>query len=152
MSTPDCTDTPGTTQADTRALRERLAKVLRAQRGLGRPTAAQLAARVMARHLPAAGPHRPPTDEERERLAALRGAVIADSEPGRQWAALDAQERQLLVIYSGLREHNRGEATSSIAAREWHDFTPTERAALGAAVRLLLRRLGRLTGVMRARA
>ena len=141
------------TNTNNGGLRKQWAQVLRAQRRLSNPvpTAAQLAARVMARHLPAAGPHRPPTDEERERLAALRGAVIADSEPGRQWAALDAQERQLLVIYSGLREHNRGEATSSIAAREWHDFTPTERAALGAAVRLLLRRLGRLTGVMRAR-
>lgn len=137
-----------------RALRRQWTQVLRAQRQLRNPppTAAQLAARVMARQLPAAGPHRPPTDEERERMAELRGAVITDTQPGRQWAALDAQERQLLVIYSGLREHNRGEATSSIAAREWHDFTPTERAALGAAVRLLLRRLGRLTGVMRARA
>ena len=141
------------TNTNNSGLRQQWAQVLRAQRRLSNPvpTAAQLAARVMARHLPAAGPPRPPPDEERERLAALRGAVIADSEPGRQWAALDAQERQLLVIYSGLREHNRGEATSSIAAREWHDFTPTERAALGAAVRLLLGRLGRLTGVMRAR-
>ena len=88
MSAPDRSDAPGvfttmthSAPSATRDMRERWAKVLRAQSQLNRPTAAQLAARVMARQLPAAGPHRPPTDEERERLAALRGGLDVDRTP-----------------------------------------------------------------------
>lgn len=78
----------------------------------------------------------------------LRARLVADATATEQWARLGAMERKLLVIYAGLRESNQGESVKSIASREWGEFTPSERAAIGQAIRLLVRRLGRLSGLM----
>lgn len=132
-----------------RARRQQLRDVLRAQRTMAAPSVAERAARQLARWVqPAGTPTRPPSLAERELLDMQRTRLTMAAAPSQQWAGLGSLERRMLIAYSGLRESRPGEPLASIAAREWPEFTPSERAAIGQAVRLLIRRLARLSGVM----
>ena len=113
------------------------------------PVAQQLAADFAALHVhrarrPVPAP-RPPTDAEREAMAAIRRTLSdAPTAAAQQWQTLTDMERRMLAAYAGLREHNPGESLNSIAARNWTEFTPFERTAINEGVRTLLRRLGRM--------
>ncbi len=91
---------------------------------------------------------RPPTDTEREAMAIHAQQLRRQSLAASQWGGLPDKVRRILCAYAGLREANPGESLGSIAAREWHEFTASERFALGQATRLLSRRLSQLTGLM----
>lgn len=92
---------------------------------------------------------RPPTPEERQGMAQQAQQMRQMSTAAAQWAAASDKVRRLLCAYAGLREANPGESIASIAAREWAEFTESERAAIGQATRLLLRSLSGMGSVMR---
>ena len=114
---------------------------------LTRPTPSELAARLQAAYAAvAARPARAMSAPERERLSALR-AELSNPDAAEQWRGVDARLRKLLVLNAGLRDSCPGEPLASIAGRDWDEFTPSEKSAIGQAVRLLLRALVRLTAI-----
>lgn len=89
-----------------------------------------------------------PSTEERERLAAACSALARRSSAAEQWNHLADKERRLLAAYAGLRESNPGVPLGTPAARQWHEFSADERAAIGQGTRLLLRRIAALGALM----
>ena len=128
---------------------EHLQSVLAAQRRMRQAAEAEAAvARMTAQP---ASPTRPPTEAEREALRQAAQRLLESGTATHQWGRLGEMERQLIVVYAGLRDSNPGERVSSIAARGWTEFSQPERTAIAQAVRLLLRRLGRMNGLASGR-
>lgn len=117
---------------------------------LARPrTPAERAAALLAlAESQAAAPTRGPSSDERERLAAACSALARRSSAAEQWNHLADKERRLLAAYAGLRESNPGVPLGTLAARQWHEFSADERAAIGQGTRLLLRRIAALGALM----
>lgn len=114
------------------------------------PTPAQRAAALLADCQRQAGqPTRGPNEVERAALAQIAHGLARTATAAEQWRALPDKERRLLAAYSGLREANPGEPLSSIAARDWSEFTASERTSIAQGTRALLRRLSTLDGLMR---
>lgn len=130
---------------------EHLQAVLAAQRRMRQAMAAESAMRALATMPASTGPVRPPTEAEREALRRTAQRLLDGSTATHQWGRLGEKERQLIVVYAGLRDSNPGERVSSIADRGWTEFTQPERTAIAQAVRLLLRRLGRMNGLASGR-
>ena len=99
--------------------------------------------------VPPPPPHVRPSEQVRERMAHLRTSLAQRhiSTAERQWANLSTLEKRVLVAVAALTDCNPGESAQSIAAREWPEFVPAERAAIGQAIRHLRIRLGRLDAI-----
>lgn len=81
---------------------------------------------------------------------ATEGAWRAADEARRahaEWLGLALPERVMLLALAEIGGREVG--LPELAGREWGEFTPPEQQALGQAVRVLLRRLGRLRALVR---
>ena len=81
---------------------------------------------------------------------ATEGAWRAEDEARRahaEWLGLTLTERVMLLAPAEIG--GRGVGLPELARREWGEFTPPEQQALGQAVRVLQRSLGRLRALVR---
>ena len=81
---------------------------------------------------------------------ATEGAWRAADEARRahaEWLGLTLPERVMLLALAEIGGREVG--LPELAGREWGEFTPPEQQALGQAVRVLQRRLGRLRALVR---
>ena len=114
------------------------------------PTAAELAAKVLAAHAP---PTQEPAPVKNDGPLVGRTAVEMRAEIDRiysgrpkpsaelQWEQAPQIVRRMLVSYAGLRESCPGPSVQALADRAWQEMPGDEQRAIAQAVRVVMRDL-----------
>lgn len=115
------------------------------------PTAAELAARVLAANAPSAAPVVPLSPAMRAELRQLRASLVGAGDPAQrhrdEWNGAGERMRCMLVVYADLRTMNPALTVADLADRAWDEFPESEKMAVAQAVRMVRGSLARLGSI-----